>query len=242
MKKTIIAILTTSLFACGGGGGDAPITTSGNDQQAAAEMPSGLWEGIINADGDAFDVVGLVAPNGEARFISDDGEQERFNLVLDGGNYTADGVGYDEYGDFLFDISISGAYTSTSITGTATVDSEETSTFSLSLSGESGDGADLSTITGNYATLDGLTSIAIDVDGLISGSDDDGCVYGGSLAVLDSDINVYDIVLEVSNCGQFNDTYDGLATYAALFDDSPQKAIVFQVDNGVYSVTEALVK
>jgi len=240
MKKSIIAILTTSLFACGGGGESAE--TPDNVPKATEVMPIGLWQGSAVTDGVTFQIAGLIAPDGEIRFIADDGEQNKGMITLDGDKYTISLKSYNDDGIFIGDGSVSGDYSSTAITGETSHAGEVTSTFSLTVSPESSDGASLSTITGNYATLDGLASIAIDVDGLISGSDDDGCVYGGSLTVPDSTVNVYDISLEVSNCGQFNDTYNGLATYATPFDDSNQKGLIFQVDNGAYSITDFIVK
>jgi hypothetical protein len=46
-------------------------------------MPIGLWEGqITSATGSIFQVTGLIAPDGETRFINDDGEQDKMVLIL----------------------------------------------------------------------------------------------------------------------------------------------------------------
>lgn len=243
MKKTMVTLLTLSLAACGGGGGDdAPTTTGGNDQQPVAKMPIGLWQGSVTADNEAFDVVGMIAPSGEARFISSDGEQDRFTIVLDGSSYTADGVGYDIDGYFLGDVEITGTYTETEISGTAEVDSVEVSTFSLTLAEESAEGASLSTITGNYSDVNQSASIAIDADGVLSGSDTDGCVYTGNVTVPEASVNVYSLSINVSSCGEFGGDYTGLATYTQIFDDSNEKGFIFQVDNDNYLVTDVLFK
>jgi len=110
------------------------------------------------------------------------------------------------------------------------------------VSDQSNEGASLDTVKGNYSTIDAETSIAIDIDGLLSGSDTNGCQYNGNVTVPDSSVNVYKLILEVSSCGIFNSTYTGLAAYTQLFDDSPQKGFLFQVDNGVYSVTDFIIK
>jgi len=241
MKKTIVTLLSVSLVACGGGGGSdesAPVIVV----EPVDVMPIGLWQGNVTADGVTVDVVGMVAPSGEARFLSADGEQDRFKLNIDGGSYTADGVAYDIDGFFLGNITVSGEYTSTEISGTAKVDSVITSTFSLTIADESKNGASLSTVSGNYVNFDQSASIAIDADGVLSGSDDEGCVYTGSVSVPESSVNVYSLSMDVSSCAQFSGSYTGLATYTQLFDEPIQKGFVFQIDNDNYLVTDILFK
>lgn len=242
MKNLSIILLTLSLAACGGGGSDS--ANEKQETQPVEVMPIGLWEGQLTtiSDNSSIAVAALIAPNGEVRFITDDGEQDNGIFVLDGSAFSGDFKVYDYDGLYVGNGTVSGDYTSTSITGSSFVNSVKVTTFSLSISDQSGGGANLSTITGNYATQGGETSVAIDVDGLLSGSDTDGCQYSGKLTIPDSSVNVYDMALTVSSCGQFNGEYNGLATYAKPFTDSPVVGLVFQVDNGSFSVTDLLVK
>lgn len=240
MKKLSIAFLVLSLSACGGGGSDS--VEEKLITQPVEVMPIGLWEGQTVIGNESIAVAALIAPNGEIRLISDDGEQDKGVLVLDGSTFSGDFKVYDENGLYVESGTVSGDYTPTSITGTSFVNNVKVTTFSLRVSDQSANGASLSTIKGNYATDDAQTSIAVDADGLITGSDTDGCQYSGALTVPDSSVNVYDMVLRVSSCGQFEGEYNGLATYAKPFTDSPVVGLVFQVDNGSFSVTDLLIK
>ena len=242
MKKLSIIILISLLAACGGGGSD-PITEK-PVVQPTEKMPIGLWEGQLTliSDNSSIAVAALIAPDGEVRFITNDGEQDTGVFVLDGSTFTGNFKAYDYDGQYLNSGTVSGDYTSTSITGSSFINDVKVTTFSLNISDQSVNGASLSTITGNYATQDGETSIAIDVDGFISGSDIDGCQYSGSLTIPDASVNVYDMSLVVSSCGQFNGEYNGLASYAKPFTDSLVIGLAFQVDNGSFSVTDLIIK
>lgn len=247
MKKTLIATLVMSLAACGGSGGsggsDSSVTEKDALQPTVKEvMPIGLWEGVALNNGVSYHTVVLIAPDGEARVFSDDGEQDKMTLVLDGNKFSSDLVGFDYNGALEGTGVVTGEYSSSTITGSVSVGGQQASTFSLAISDQSSDGASLSTVTGNYVTEDQETSVAIDSDGLISGSDTDGCQYEGVISVPDSSVNIYSLTLDVSSCGNGDGAYTGLATYAEIFDDSTQKVLMFQVDNGVYSVTDIFIK
>lgn len=244
MNKIAIAIIASTLTACGGGGSESANTsiTPETPSTPTQVMPIGLWEGEVVSEGISYQTWGFVAPDGEARFITNDGEQDKAMITLNGNDFTGDILGYGFDGLLIASGTIAGTYSSTSISGSTTVGGSEISTFSFDVSEHSDDGASLDTVKGNYSTIDAETSMAIDADGLLSGSDTDGCQYSGNVTVPDSSVNIYKLVLEVSSCGAFNSTYSGLATYAQLFDESPQKGFIFQVDNGVYSVTNFIVK
>jgi hypothetical protein len=245
VKKILLLSLSLSLTACGGGGSSeeqpvflpTPTTPPVNEV-----MPVGVWSGdIVAADNSVVEVVALIASDGETRLIDTDGEQSRFMLTLDGSAFSGDGVAYNEYGDFVANLAIEGEYTATSITGLAKDGDIQTSTFSLSLNSETGNGASFAVIEGNYATYDGLTSIAIDVDGVLSGSDNDGCVYNGAVTVPDGAINLYKLEMDVSSCSIYSGAYTGLATYAPLF-EGDEYGFIFQMDNGTYMVTDMIFK
>jgi hypothetical protein len=247
MNKIAVAILASTLTACGGGGGDSSESTNTpiieeTPSTPAEVMPIGLWEGSVVSDGITFHTFGLVAPDGEARYISDDGEQDKALLTLSGSDFSGDIVGYDLTGLLIASGTIAGSYSSSLISGTTTVDGIEVSTFSLELSDQSSEGASFDIIKGNYSSFNAETSMAIDVDGLLSGSDTNGCQYSGNITIPDSSVNVYKLALTVSSCGDLNSTYTGLATYAELFGDEPQKGLLFLVDNDVNAVTNFIVK
>jgi len=244
MNKFAIAILASTLTACGGGGSESASTLVIQETPSTPSevMPIGLWEGEVISDGVTYQALGLISPNGEGRFIVDDGEQDKVMLTLNGDKFTGSILGYDYDGLFIASGTIAGSYSTTLINGSTTVGGNVIGTFSFEVSDQSNEGASLDTVKGNYSTIDAETSIAIDIDGLLSGSDTNGCQYNGNVTVPDSSVNVYKLILEVSSCGIFNSTYTGLAAYTQLFDDSPQKGFLFQVDNGVYSVTDFIIK
>lgn len=91
--------------------------------------------------------------------------------------------------------TIAGSYSSTLINGSTTDGGKVIGTFSFGVSDQSNEGASLDTVKGNYSTIDAETSIAIDIDGILSGSDTDGCQYSGNVTVPNSSVNVYKLVL-----------------------------------------------
>lgn len=251
MKKIIIAMLTTSLVACGGGGSESSsekiITLPEPEKPITLPvitevMPAGLWVGEVVNDGNTFQAVAFIAPDGEARILTDDGEHDRMTLVLDGDQFSADLVGFDSNGLLIGSGTISGEYSDTQITSSFDADGQQVSTLSLTISDQSSESASLSTVTGNYVSESQNISIAIDIDGFISGSDINGCQYVGNISVPEPAVNIYELTFDVSSCDIFNGTYMGLATNVTLFDDSTQKTLIFLVDNGLYAVTFSLIK
>ena len=55
--------------------------------------------------------------------------------------------------------------------------------------------------------------MAFDVDGRITGSDDNGCVYSGSVAIGSAAINIYQISLIVESCSIVDATYIELVSW-----------------------------
>jgi len=108
----------------------------------------------------------------------------------------------------------------------------------------------LADLVGGWGSLTGPAGMDIDSSGNIDGGDIATCVYGGTFAIIDSTKNVYRMNLDVSNCGEFDGAYTGLAAVldAATFDGAPGEApvaeegdvMLFQVDNGEFLLTDAL--
>lgn len=245
MRKLSIstfALSTLLLAACGGSDSatdTAPVTTP--DPIPAVVMPSGVWEGtsIYQPDGSSFSIVALIAPSGEARLIADDGEQVKGKLNLDGNSFSGDMISYSAVGLRMASGTFSGSYTPEAITAETTIDGNVISKVSLTLDSSTGAGASFDKLAGTFVTEDQQTSIGIDTGGAISGSDTLGCTYGGSIQIPDADINVYEITLEVSSCGEFNGNYSGLGT---LQQEDGMSGFIFQADNGKYSITDYIYK
>lgn len=237
MKKLLLVPVILSLAACGG-----ESTDTTNDQPTPLPvpevMPTGLWEGTVNySNGTSSEAYALIAPDGEARFIAD-GEQAKLQITQEGGKFTAT---IKSFGTMSDTGTASGELSKNTFTGEANFNGSVTSNFSFEKSPYSSDGASLDIIKGNYTNTNFSSSIAIDADGLISGSDTLGCQYNGNISVPDSSVNVYKVTFTVSSCGDYNGETSGLATYVQLYSDSTQKGLIYQVDNGVFSFTQVLI-
>lgn len=240
-------MFTVALTACGGGGGGGGSDATDNNVVVpppvqAPVMPAGVWTGTVTADGVIYEAAGIIAPDGEARFITDGGEQTGLSLTLDGGSFSATGESYTYDGIYLGAGTASGSFTETTIAGTTESNGEVQSTFAFIQSDVTADGASLDAIKGNYSDLNQTASVAIDTDGVITGSDVDGCIYEGQVTIPNTDINVYELSLTISTCGEYDGDYSGLATYAQLFDDLQDKGFIFQVQSDSLIITDILVK
>ena len=249
-KTLSSALLLTALYGCGGGGGSddsttetttPPVTTT---PEPTLVMPVGVWAGdiVVTENSEQLEVVGLVAADGEFRFIREDEQQFTGTITLtDETNFTADGIGFDSDGLKLADGEFKGAYSDVSISGDTIFNNEVISTFDLSLLDITSADSGFNVIAGNYVDADGTTSVMIDDDGAISGSDSLGCQYTGAFTHADESVNVYSLSLTVSSCGEFDGEYSGLATYGKAFSDVPV-GLIFQGSNAAYSLTNILFK
>lgn len=114
------ALLLSSLTACGGGGGDdkpetttPPVTTT---PDPVLTMPTGVWLGnnVVVENNEEIQVVGLVAADGEFRFIREDEQQFTGTITLtDETNFTADGIGFDSDGLKMAEGQFKGEYSNT---------------------------------------------------------------------------------------------------------------------------------
>lgn len=242
------ALLLSSLTACGGGGGDdkpetttPPVTTT---PDPVLTMPTGVWLGnnVVVENNEEIQVVGLVAADGEFRFIREDEQQFTGTITLtDETNFTADGIGFDSDGLKMAEGQFKGEYSNTAITGETIFNNEVISNFDLGLLDITSADSGFDVIAGNYVDADLTTSIMVDSDGAISGSDTFGCQYTGAFTHPDESVNIYSLSLTVSSCGDFDGEYSGLATYGKAFTDVPV-GLIFQGSNAAYSLTDVLFK
>ena len=64
----------------------------------------------------------------------------------------------------------------------------------------------------SFTDRDGLVlDIIIDKQGNAQGQDSDQCEYAGTINLINSDYNAFDVALSISNCGSVNGQYKGLA-------------------------------
>lgn len=254
-KPLITSSLAFLLSACGGGSGDTGTgqTTSTTSSASIADV-AGVFSGTYSTGGQQYFVDGIVSPSGELRVITQFNEQLGGELTVNGENFTistlssfiSPGNLSDNYYAALFNENgtASGTISKTEIAGTSEF-TNQTANFSLTKEAELTNlGADLADVVGNYVTPDYLTSISFDVDGMISGLDDEGCLYNGQLSIPATNINVYEVSLVVENCGEANDTYAGLGTLApsGYIENVDSDVFIFQADNSQIAITGILIQ
>ncbi|MDX1561211.1 MAG: hypothetical protein R3193_20045 [Marinobacter sp.] len=92
----------------------------------------------------------------------------------------------------------------------------------------------LSILSKSYLSLDQTTSFTIGSQGGLSGSDSTGCVFDGEVNIQASNVNVFDVTFEATNCGanstsspsERNGRYNGVGSY-----DSTNSRISFMSAN-----------
>lgn len=88
----------------------------------------------------------------------------------------------------------------------------------------------------SYTDRDELTTtISINEEGVLTGNDTDGCEYLGYLDIINSQYNVYQAKLAVSECGSVNDEYEGVAFVN-------ENALTIQIANKKYALFYAFEK
>ncbi|EDM46879.1 hypothetical protein MDG893_13274 [Marinobacter algicola DG893] len=90
-------------------------------------------------------------------------------------------------------------------------------------------------LSDSYLSLDQTTTFTIGSQGGLSGSDSTGCVFDGQISIQSSNVNVFDVTFDATNCGptsisspsERNGRYNGLGSY-----DSINFRISFMSANG----------
>ena len=69
----------------------------------------------------------------------------------------------------------------------------------------------------HFTDRDGLLiELSIDELGKVQGQDSDQCEYAGQIAIINTDYNVYDVSMNINNCGSVNGEYKGMAYLESL--------------------------
>ena len=193
----------------------------------------GLWAGQTQiSEQGTYSLLGLIAEDGRAYFLQDDGVMYWGPAQSKVSQITATMVGAGLYGNPLWDESSSGTATVTgtirardSISANSTFvtryGSRTTSTTALTDVPMYEDDSSLDVIAGNYwdATeyFEGVLNIAS--NGQIFLQDPyTGCVVNGRVGIINAAYNIYDVQFTYNNCdldfSEFNGvTFTGLASY-----------------------------
>lgn len=237
--KIAAGILTATLLLHGCGG------CSSQSESAKASMPKGVWLGTLQAQGIDHAVLGLIAPNGEARFFVGKNQHLFGKFKLDGNEFSSEATefatGFNTDNKLSATGKILGSYVDEKMVFETIKDGAVINSVRLSYSALSDNAAMMRRISGTYRADNDALSLVFDSDGDISGSDTNGCVYNGSTAIPDDSINIYHLTLRIESCAERDGTYSGLAYWRAHATSEPE-GIRLQVDNSSLGLSKFLSK
>jgi len=242
-KSTVpIAAAAILMVACSSG------SQNSTPGPGANARPGGVWVGQIVAPGDVQPVVAVTTDAGDFRVLSVTTEAQFAGTMTVTGNsgtgtglgWAADGTTWDD-GSGLTSLEITANITErTQISGDWTAGSGETGTYTLDYDNVHARPSSLASLADTWFFTDGAYSLFLSIDGNgdITGSDTDGCVFNGSSFIPDAAFNTYALTIDLSGCGAFNGTYQGLAflTDSVATEDT----LVVALDDGTNSVVAAL--
>ena len=241
VKKYFILFALILIQGCSSGGGDSTPATTLPTTNAD---PTGVWEGTVTENGvGTFDLTGIVVGN-QLRFISDTaGVIYVGTISVSGTSFTATTTSYAIGGTVFATSNLTGTVgTKSTISGTFSSSTGSTGSFSLTYDTVTDKGSSLAITDGNWTETSGgsTTTVSIDSTGLLTGSDTDGCVYLGSVSIIDSSSNIYNLSFSASSCGLFNGTYAG---YAVISDTvTTNDTFNFVVNNSNYIIINNLTR
>lgn len=243
-KACSYILVAMSLTACGGGGDDG-------DSSVVNDSPGGIWRGSVTltATGATYQSIGLITETGELHFLTTDGEQTTGNVTVSGKTFSANITSYAPLGSVFDNGStvISGTASGSinqrsTFSGSARFSGTVTSNFSYTYDSIYERDSILSLISGLYFDYDGSgywVTYDIDSQGVITGSDTDGCQFNGNVKLINPDFNMYRINITATSCGDLNGDYTGLA---ALMDDggSQNNTLAVSVSGSKYVISSSL--
>lgn len=212
----ILSVLITFAFmfiasGCGSSSDSGTVTPPPTFTNAD---PTGIWEGTFTEDGvGTFDLIGIVYENKVMLSSIARGVVYIGAASVSGDSITATPTNYAN-SSFLFESAdmLGTVSTKSIISGTFTTSSGKVGSFSLAYNAVTDKEASLAIIDGNWTRAGGYTVvISADSSGAITGSDTYGCVYIGSISVIDTAVNIYDLAFEASSCSVtiYNGTFSG---------------------------------
>jgi len=244
VKKYISIMLVCFLSGCGGGsGGDS-------SSNVTNESAAGIWKGTgVTSDNVSGEIVGLVASNGKAFFLTDLPALIYGNVSVSGSNFSFNGTGHED-GATPDIVTMSGTVASGSSINVSYTSPDESGTIYLSKADSSVGVYDRPS---SLAKLEGVWNDAVtDVDGTwvftIQNNGEfssirvtDNCSMNGEFAAIDNTKNEYSVTATVSSCNEFNGSYTGLGftSDADTFTDNVVSFVITNSQNaGVFEATK----
>lgn len=235
MKLRVLgaAVALVLVSACGGGGG-------GNNTPVVNAKAGGVYTGSITPNGQPTQqvVAALVTESGEARLLTDIGTVFSAQLNTNGNNVAGNFTGFTDSGTF----GNGRSKTAGMLAGTIS----ERASLNANYSAEAGDrgalqlafnGAvynqpsSLATLAGTfgYTTNSGYSvSYSVQSNGVLNGSDNQGCTYAGNFSIADARFAVYRLSA-TSSCTP--GTFTGLALYSARSGTAPDRILFILTSN-----------
>jgi hypothetical protein len=144
-----------------------------------------------------------------------------------------DFITFDNHNIISIDYHEGYVYTKESISGSVNNPEYYFVGFSMSYSPLTEIGASLSITDSNWTEVlsDMTTTLSIDANGIITGSDTNGCIYNGTIEIPDTNKNIYKIVVNLANCGELNGSYSGLG-----FTSSSNNVFQLSISNSTHFI------
>jgi len=242
VKQYISTILVCFLSGCGGGG-------SGSDGDVINESAAGIWKGTgVTSDNVSGEIVGLVASNGKAFFLTDLPALTYGNASVSGRNFSFNGTGYDGatpdtvtmFGTVASGTSINVSYSSPDEKGTISLSKADTS---VGVYDRSSNLAKLEGVWNDAVSdIEGTWVFTIQNNGAFSSIRvTDNCSMNGVFATIDNTKNEYSVTAAVTSCNEFNGNYSGLGftSDANTFTDNVVSFVISNSQNaGVFEATK----
>ncbi|UCG74255.1 MAG: hypothetical protein JSV45_07770 [Chromatiales bacterium] len=192
-----------------------------NADRISSRSAAGIWTGTITSDLDLIPVstTAIIAENGVARFAVIDGTQLAGTADVSGNFLDSMFDGFAADGDLFPDGTTFGSVLIRGLVDTAVSLAlsyqgvGDTGSLSLAYDAVYENGSSFATVADDWSFDDGAgdtVDINIAANGDISGSDSDGCTYGGSVSLIDTNFNAYQVDLTLSGCADAGD-FSGLA-------------------------------
>lgn len=218
----LIFSITFFLINCGGGGdGGGGVVDDGGSSPPTPAPPTqsiaGIWIGSFTSIifQSTHGIVGIVTESGVARFAATSSlTQYSAVLKVSGNKFTSTtATGYFPSGSYAGMGDIAGTFTPKGIMNGTYSSTIDTGTFSLAYSSLYERHSSLALLEGTWTNYSSgyYETITIDSSGNITRPPISGCTTSGSISIIDSNYNAYNITLNVDNCGSQNGVYSGLA-------------------------------
>jgi hypothetical protein len=207
LMAAVLSLAAFTLAGCKGPASRAP------PPMGTSSSATGVWGGTDSVTG--LNVVGYIDSTGNAVFIRADGVQFVGVTQVSGGTLVAAVVVYTNfalgsggafkdgstYGLGTLNGTVAGSTLTLGLSFTTQAGTAGTGSWSLAFNTLTNSGSSLSTISANYTDTATGSVISIAADGVVTGQDPaNSCVLNGTVTIIDSAYDTYQVSLTYANC------------------------------------------